>query len=111
MIVVASRELDDKVVWTSPHGDTLTFSFWLRAEGMARIHTRMDEALHWIRDANWQETRLFMKGKTTHEKIEVLENWLDRCGWSEGAHIQVDNYLNALRRGGQLPPKNWKPNV
>lgn len=66
----------------------------------------IDEA---IKDELWQETRLSMKGVSTPTKLRILENWrqANSCDdvLSRAASIQIDNYINALRRGGQLNDK------
>lgn len=63
-----------------------------------------------VRDPQWQETRLRMKGVPTHEKLRICKEWWDQAGSdlrSQGiAEIQVGNYLGALRRGGQLDSEN-----
>lgn len=67
-----------------------------------------------VKDPRWQEVRLSMKGKATHEKLAILRNWwISELGnktvvpgiktekqWR--VEIQVGNYLGALVRGGQL---------
>lgn len=56
-----------------------------------------------IRDETWQQFRLSLKGRTTEDKLEHLKYWLEHGAspkrWRE---IQVTNYINALRRGGQI---------
>lgn len=55
----------------------------------------------------WQKMRLFLKGKNTSQKIMLLILWrvqlqsLYNQKYDEGV-IQIDNYINALLRGGQL---------
>lgn len=68
--------------------------------------------------AEWQRVRLSMKGKYTHEKLAILHNWwlkhtieYENMGKNvfeteTFAHVQVYNYLGALRRGGQLDDHN-----
>lgn len=70
---------------------------------------------HCVRDKRWQDVRLSMKGKPTHEKLEILIAWWERetrgitftlsnpkpQKWLI-VEIQVGNYLGALVRGGQL---------
>lgn len=55
-----------------------------------------------IRDPEWQAFRLSLKGLSTTEKLRKLRGWLARHSSSEKARIQVQNYINALKRGGQL---------
>lgn len=60
----------------------------------------------------WQDTRLSMKGKPTHQKLDILMAWWykfkdhhdERVQRAVG--VQVVNYLGALRRGGQLNEHN-----
>lgn len=62
--------------------------------------------------AEWQKTRLFMKGKPTHVKLSILDAWYDKYKLDSNTEVraavivQVYNYLGALRRGGQLNDKN-----
>jgi hypothetical protein len=70
----------------------------------------IDEA---IADPKWQEFRLSLKGQSTRKKLDRLKDWVreepavehpTRC-------IQVQNYLNALSRGGQIAPVNKQDSV
>lgn len=62
--------------------------------------------LYCVEDEVWQEFRKSLKGISTQKKLDKCREWLDR--WETGlgplrrAEVQVDNYLNALLRGGQL---------
>lgn len=56
-----------------------------------------------IKDARWQRVRLSMKGMSTEQKVACLAQWLIREGFTRQAEVQVENYANALRRGGLLP--------
>lgn len=60
-----------------------------------------DEIMECIKDEEWQELRLSLKGTTTERKVEMLVIFKtlrkDRC-----ATIVVQNYVNALKRGGQI---------
>lgn len=60
-----------------------------------------------VRSAGWQNFRVTLKGKPTTQKLAMLKDWRDldiailghvrrRC------QVQIDNYINALKRGGQL---------
>lgn len=70
--------------------------------------TYMDRVLNAVHDDDWQAFRISMKGKTTQEKLDMLKGyWWDQhrsIKPRESCHycIQVDNYLKALCRGGQL---------
>lgn len=69
-----------------------------------------------VRDADWQKVRLSMKGVSTVKKLEILnkyrndhmEDHSDCCDMMANfklplnIRIQIDNYINALKRGGQL---------
>lgn len=55
-----------------------------------------------IKDEKWQAYRVRMKGLTTQEKLVRLELWYLRGIESRRVKVQVDNYINALLRGGQL---------
>lgn len=55
-----------------------------------------------VRDPQWQEFRKSLKGLSTEEKLNKLRSWLLRHPGSKKAQIQVQNYKNALKRGGQL---------
>lgn len=66
-----------------------------------------DEMLHAVNDAHWQKVRLQMKGMSTRQKLDILRLYLIQQKYQRAASIQVNNYLDALRRGGQLPPRGW----
>lgn len=65
-----------------------------------------------IRDAvhheEWQRVRLHMKGMPTTDKLDILVKYrnsktcpsCNRIG--RITEVQIDNYINALKRGGQL---------
>lgn len=64
-----------------------------------------------VRNQDWQQVRLSMKGKPTHEKLVILEAWWERHLQPNNrvryqCEVQVGNYLGALRRGGQLDANN-----
>lgn len=55
-----------------------------------------------VSEPDWQEFRLTLKGLQTEAKLRELDIWLlSTPNWSY-ALIQVQNYLNALARGGQI---------
>lgn len=80
------------------------------------------EVAKYVVDAEWQKCRLSMKGIPTTEKLEILNKYRsDRLAYSSGHpdipnsrhladhgvlerehQVQIDNYINALKRGGQL---------
>jgi len=54
-----------------------------------------------INDPEWQEFRVSLKGLSTEEKLNKLEQWL-KIHKGHKAKVQVINYMNALKRGGQV---------
>lgn len=54
-----------------------------------------------IKDAKWQAFRKSLKGLPTAEKLRKLKQW-QRQNPGKKSAIQVTNYINALKRGGQL---------
>lgn len=70
-----------------------------------------DRVQEWcVRDGEWQQVRLSMKGIPTEEKLMTLKAYWDRKAGlglaPERVVCQVSNYLGALRRGGQLDMEN-----
>lgn len=65
-----------------------------------------------VQDPQWQQIRLSMKNKPTVEKLIILDNWRETNlkaydgKLPEAVQCQIDNYLGALRRGGQLDDQN-----
>lgn len=64
-----------------------------------------------VNDDVWQEFRKSLKGKSTQVKLDELRQYWakDHGGMNLAISacpvcIQVDNYLKALARGGQLHP-------
>jgi len=62
-----------------------------------------------VQDQSWQKVRLSMKGISTPDKLKVLAAYRaecienDRHGMlTQRYQVQIDNYINALKRGGQL---------
>jgi hypothetical protein len=72
--------------------------------------TTRDEIMKAVRDAHWQAFRASLHWLPTDEKLRRLESWRrgfcrDKAKTSDrNAEVQVENYLNALRRAGLLPP-------
>jgi len=60
------------------------------------------EIAHAVVDEGWQAFRLRMKGLPTAKKLRSLDDWLCMNPGSRMAEVQVENYRNALKRGGQL---------
>jgi hypothetical protein len=65
-----------------------------------------------VRHEDWQAFRKSLKGKPTREKLRQLGEWKDWMKFFDGDSryeervIQVQNYLNALARGGFIEPTN-----
>lgn len=75
-----------------------------------------------VKDDEWQQMRLSLKGESTARKLWLLYGYRERregelalehaddnvkLEWERKAlHCRVDNYLGALRRGGQLNERN-----
>lgn len=65
------------------------------------------QAVYWAEGAeDWQKFRVSLKGNSTCEKLYRLAHrfWVDRNNRFE--RIRIDNYIGALRRGGQLDSNN-----
>jgi hypothetical protein len=78
------------------------------------------EILSYVKDPAWQKFRESLKGLPTTEKLDRLAAYrkvhyrvgsnadLDDMDWtplSRAHQVRIDNYINALRRGGQLNHK------
>lgn len=76
-----------------------------------------EEVQRAVNNGAWQSFRKSLKGKPTQEKIDLLQcHWI-AFGAERTTQIQIDNYIKALCRGGQLPKgtsldtlvdSNWK---
>jgi hypothetical protein len=65
--------------------------------------TYIERVLKAVDDPVWQEFRKSLKGKDTADKLRLLwVYWIK--DQSNTRALQVDNYLKALARGGQLYP-------
>lgn len=65
--------------------------------------SRYDVIVHCVNDFEWQKFRLgTLKGLSTEQKLLHLVAWLNEHMNSFAATCQVDNYLGALKRGGQI---------
>lgn len=60
-----------------------------------------EEIMRCIKNKEWQAFRKSLKGLSTEEKLRRLRTWKanhsGRC-----ATVVVQNYINALKRGGQI---------
>lgn len=58
-----------------------------------------------VRNHKWQEFRTSLKGLPTTSKLIMLQRWFLHPPAEiprRAVNVQVDNYINALKRGGQL---------
>jgi hypothetical protein len=66
------------------------------------------EILKAVRNENWQKFRESLKGLQTEEKLQRLLKYWSRTTHSLSENrmrkVRIWNYINALRRGGQLGP-------
>ena len=62
----------------------------------------VEEITKHIKDPVWQKLREELKGKSLEEKYKELSAWLHKHGNSRAAQVQVTNYINALKRGGNI---------
>jgi hypothetical protein len=66
-------------------------------------YTPMEVYKYAVANPVWQAFRKSLKGLPTEEKLDKLHDWLHNVGpTSRRKQVQVDNYINALKRGGQL---------
>ena len=65
----------------------------------------MPTILKAVNDDAWQRLRVSLKGVPLPQRYRRLMLWLIANEHSERAKVQVTNYVNALRRGGMVPPK------
>lgn len=69
-----------------------------------------------VSDPKWQKFRRSLKGKSTSDKLSEL-NWYRSTHMGADAtlprkyQVQIDNYINALKRGGQLDREAYIPGV
>lgn len=66
-----------------------------------------DEIRQAVNDDAWQHFRLSLKGISTEDKLIALDTYLRMrerrvSGVTREEQVRVDNYINALLRGGQL---------
>jgi hypothetical protein len=68
------------------------------------------EILDHVYTSGWQSFRARLKGLPTEEKLDRLAFWRDMEFGGPGyvrrrCEVQIDNYINALKRGGFLNDK------
>ena len=61
-----------------------------------------EEILWAVQDENWQVFRATLHGVTLEERLALLEEYLNEDRTSKARHVQVVNYINALKRGGMI---------
>lgn len=61
----------------------------------------MKAILKAVNNSKWQIFRKSLKGLSTETKLIQLKNWI-RTHNTEQDKIRVTNYVNALKRGGQI---------
>lgn len=68
-----------------------------------------------IRDAQWQQIRLSMKGMSTEDKYKTLEGYLQFKRdmlvdehEMRMVHVRITNYVTALSRGGIIKPEDYR---
>lgn len=64
----------------------------------------MKEVLLCTGQSRWQRFRKSLRGLSIDEKFSKLNSWLRMRNRSHCSKVQVTNYVNALRRAGQVPP-------
>lgn len=65
--------------------------------------SRYDVIVHCVNDFEWQMFRIkVLKGISTEHKLAQLDAWIRDHHSSFASKCQVDNYLGALKRGGQI---------
>lgn len=74
-------------------------------------HSSAEIQEHCVQNPAWQKVRLGLKGLPTEQKLIKLYEWYfnqakhTHTQESYIARVCVDNYINALKRGGQLNDK------
>jgi hypothetical protein len=75
---------------------------WPHPVGSHNIHA----ILRAVRNEVWQRFRLSIKGTSTEVKLERLDSYRLAYPDDLDTRVCIDNYINALRRGGQLDLNN-----
>jgi hypothetical protein len=67
-------------------------------------YTKEEVQAYCVMNGEWQSFRLTLKGLPTEQKLNMLAAWYDHRidRLPRATTVQVDNYINALKRGGQL---------
>ena len=68
--------------------------------------TPIRDVLQAVKDDRWQSFRLSLKGVSTETKLQRLHEYrtssMKKGNLPEVERLRIDNYINALLRGGQL---------
>lgn len=73
--------------------------------------TPKGETLNAIKDEDWQVLRGSLKGQSLELKYAALTHWLKVSQNAPQLHrrkLQVGNYVNALRRAGLVPKRQYE---
>ena len=104
--VNAAVKLGDDCIITDVKQDWSTLYFG---------HVSPDEVQEAVRDEQWQQYRLLMKGMSLDDKYKTLHAYLDFAHdmLLEGhelrmVHVRITNYVTALSRGGLIKPEDYR---
>jgi len=61
----------------------------------------ISQVLQAVDNADWQAFRISLKGRSTEDKVRLLKDWKESHN-TEVDDIRVQNYVYALKRGGQI---------
>lgn len=70
------------------------------------MHLSASQIHEAVSNPDWQRVRVTLKGRPTELKLTRLASYLEDGHYAEERLVQVQNYLNALARGGQIEPTN-----
>lgn len=73
----------------------------VRWEFPVKPYTSWEVTMYATKDEAWQRFRLTLKGIPTFKKLEYLKIYRPEIP-TRRVQVQLDNYINALKRGGQL---------
>lgn len=71
-------------------------------------HLRKSEVDSAVHSFEWQQLRIWLKGKSLNIKYFNLMKWLTYNKCSRKAQVQVTNYVTALSRGGLIKPEDYR---
>lgn len=74
-----------------------------------------EEVQEAVKDQQWQQVRLSMKGMSTEAKYKTLEAYLEFKQdmlvdehEMRMVHVRITNYVTALSRGGIIKPEDYR---